>query len=497
MTTSSVVSITFSRQLPWFYLPLLAASTMVSLFVVLIDTVESLQVGVVIGVVVSGVLIARDALAIWRGEGVVGRVVLNFGVFYWFWMGAATQAFQSPPFPNPGPFYPYFFQTVPSAVVASGLLSVNLFALMAMLGWRYAPIPMRWVGRLADRKDPPGGALVDAVCAGLALLGWLPTAVAYNGNVAQAMADMMLMRANPEMGATQSVGVLQQAYLLGLFGGALSLARLVLRSEGVVWLRYFALALIFPLAFLAQGSRFNLGFLLLPAAIVLLARPSTDQLSWKKKRRTAIALIVVIIAAIGYQGAVRNFGVGGGRGLEGRLAAGAGSNPETTSDILAEGHVGNDHFGAMLMAIDLVNVNDGFFMEFSESFFVTHYIPRAIWPEKPYSQSWGFYNEMVTQGAALNVTPSIIGQYYLNWGYLGVIYIGVFMGWLARLCEAWLSRLDFGVQLMSATVAGLLLGFIFLSFRVLHPLYFAYPLFGYLTYRLMSRSPIANPRRRF
>jgi len=491
MNRTSVANASLSRQLPWFYMPLLAASTLVSLVVILIDTIGSLQVGVVIGAAVGGGLLARDAIAIWRGEGVVGRVVLNLGVCYWFWQGALDQAFQAPPFPNPGPFYIYFPQTVPTAVVASGLLCVNLFAWMAMVGWRYAPIPIRWLGRLADRRDPAGGALIDAMCAGLALLGWLPTAVAYSGDVAQAMADMMLMRANPEMGATQSVGVLQQVYLLGLFGGALALARVVLRSDGIVWLRYLALTLIFPLAFLSQGSRFNLGFLLLPAAIVLLGRPNFDQVSWKSKRRTAMILITVIIAVIGYQGAVRNFGVGSGRGLEARQAAGAYSDPETMADILEEGHVGHDHFGAMLMAIDLVNVNEGLFLEFSEPFFLTHYIPKAIWPDKPYSQSWSFYNEMVTQGASLNVTPSIIGQYYLNWGYFGVVYIGIFMGWLARFCEKWLSRLDFRLQLMSATVAGLLLGFLFLSFRFLHPLYFAFPLFGYLAYRLMSRPATA------
>ena len=57
---------------------------------------------------------------------------------------------------------------------------------------------------------------------------------------------------------------------------------------------------------------------------------------------------------------------------------------------------------------------------------------------------------------------------------------------LARFCEAWFSRLQIAQQLLSATVAGLLLAFVFFSFRIYHPMYFAYPLFGYLTYRLVT-----------
>jgi hypothetical protein len=154
---------------------------------------------------------------------------------------------------------------------------------------------------------------------------------------------------------------------------------------------------------------------------------------------------------------------------------------------LTSGWFGHDHFGAMLIAIDLVDASGGYFTEPVAPFFVTHFVPRQIWRDKPYPVSWKKYNEAVTRGHNFNVTPSITGQYFMNWGYVGVAYIGLLIGWLARCCETWFAGLEIRNQLMSATVAGLMLAFIFLSFRFFYPLYFAYPLFAFIAYIGLTR----------
>jgi hypothetical protein len=228
-----------------------------------------------------------------------------------------------------------------------------------------------------------------------------------------------------------------------------------------------------------------LAFLFLPSLLILVA-PARHFFRWQKRRRIALALTALTGALVLFQGAVRTTGLG------------QNSKRQSVSltKSLQSGWCGHDHFGAMLIAIDLVDSRGEFFMEPIAPFFVTHFIPRRFWRDKPYPESWLTYNAVVTRGYNFNVTPSITGQYYMNWSYLGVAWIGLFIGWLARCCETWFSQLELRRQLMSATVAGLLLAFIFLSFRFFYPLYFSYPLFGFIAYVVFTRKTnrvVASP----
>jgi hypothetical protein len=184
----------------------------------------------------------------------------------------------------------------------------------------------------------------------------------------------------------------------------------------------------------------------------------------------------MLLLLVVYQGAIRMSGFGGDS-----------VRPSSFAQILRDGVEGNDQFGPELIATNVVEEQGHFFMEAMTPFFFTQFIPRDFWPEKPYPVFWQIFNAEWTQGRNLNVTPSITGQYYMNWGYFGVAYIGLYMGWLARLCEEWFLRLQMGRQLLSATAAGLLMAFVFFSFRIYHPMYFAYPLFGYLVYHLVTK----------
>jgi oligosaccharide repeat unit polymerase len=332
------------------------------------------------------------------------------------------------------------------------------------------------IGHLADRLDIQPAYWLDWIALGLVSLPWVSLLLAYQGNLAAALNDLLLIRAAGKVGASVEVGFLHHLHLLGVFGGALALVRIVLKSPGIRLLRYLALVLMLPLLFFGDGSRFNFGYLLLPSILILMA-PARHRLKWNMRRTRLIVIAAVGALLILYQGAIRTVGF--------EEARQTGINPAT-------GFFGHDHFGAMMVAVNFAE-ETGFYMELIEPFFIFHFIPRQIWPEKPYSQSWKDFNFAWTQGGGFNVTPSITGQYYLNWGYAGVIYIGLIIGWLARLCEAWFARIDVQRQLMSATVAGLLLGFVFLSFRIFYPLYFGYPLFGFLAYQFLSR-PMSRKR---
>jgi hypothetical protein len=126
-------------------------------------------------------------------------------------------------------------------------------------------------------------------------------------------------------------------------------------------------------------------------------------------------------------------------------------------------------------------------MEPAEPYFLIHWIPRQVWPDKPIMESWTFYNESYVQGAAYNVTPSVIGQFHLNWGLPGVIFIGGWLGFLTCLADRVLLRLDSDRQRAMFVVVGMFYAFIISSFRFYSPIYFSYFLFGVLAMLLLTR----------
>src|SRR5205814_10697283 len=133
---------------------------------------------------------------------------------------------------------------------------------------------------------------------------------------------------------------------------------------------------------------------------------------------------------------------------------------------------------ALLFAEYLVPKEHPYFKEMTEPFFVIHWIPRQIWPEKPIMESWAYYNDSYTQGAAFNVTPSVIGQFHLNWGWPGVIFIGAWLGFLTLVVDSMLVMFDSDRQRAMFVVVGMFYAFIISSFRIYSLLYFSIFLFG-------------------
>jgi hypothetical protein len=102
-------------------------------------------------------------------------------------------------------------------------------------------------------------------------------------------------------------------------------------------------------------------------------------------------------------------------------------------------------------------------------------LPRALWPGKPKMESafvfsqylWGY--DVSEMGA--NTIPSIVGQYYLNWGWLGVFEIGLVLGVVFRLLDSASARTPLGSSTRFACMA--VATYVFVSFRMLSFSFFA------------------------
>lgn len=71
-------------------------------------------------------------------------------------------------------------------------------------------------------------------------------------------------------------------------------------------------------------------------------------------------------------------------------------------------------------------------------------IPRAVWPDKPRGMavvefSWWIWGVDIDKDGG-NTLPSIIGQYYLSWGWLGVVEVAIALGALLAAIDKTMHR---------------------------------------------------------
>ena len=111
--------------------------------------------------------------------------------------------------------------------------------------------------------------------------------------------------------------------------------------------------------------------------------------------------------------------------------------------------------------------------------FLTDFVPRFIWADKPNHLYWETYNNVLApllpgSIAGANVTPSIIGQYYLNWWWLGGFFSGFIMGSWAGIATNYFRAFNRSKTFTKLLVGSYILTFVFLSFRVFSANYVTY-----------------------
>jgi len=430
---------------------------------------------------ISVLCVVVASIKLWKGKVGLSPPLLSVGVAYWFWVEAIQLALQEPRFTrNDINLYPFLPYTLPDDIVLLGVICVNMFSLFMFLGL-YLPIPTRAITKYGLRHDKWRGVYLDNIAVLLALLGWLPPLVELM-SFSDTIDALLKMRGEGGIeGVLNEAGLLRHFSTIGILGGALALTRLVIGGrDGSRGMQILAIVISLPPVFLGLGSRFNLAYLLLPALIVLLSQLRHTNAKATYRAR-ALLLAGLVIVGVLLQGSLRT------RGLSANEISQVAS--EETS-LLAEGFVGHEHFTALLYAVDLVERRGSVFMEPQLPFFLIHFIPRQIWPGKPIIASWEIYNAAVSQSFHLNVTPSVIGQYYMNWWFFGVAFVGLLFGWIGSTIDYWLNSLSIRENFLASVVAALFLAFLFLSFRMLHPLYFVYPAIAFCCYYLMSTPPL-------
>ena len=117
--------------------------------------------------------------------------------------------------------------------------------------------------------------------------------------------------------------------------------------------------------------------------------------------------------------------------------------------------ISTDVYDNFLGLMEFVPERIGYFYGLFYARVPLNFIPRSIWPEKPVSTSGGVFRRIAFPEESGGLPPGAMGEYYLNFGLLGIPLMGAFYGVLLYL--TWrLIKVD-DISVISLTIFTLLL----------------------------------------
>lgn len=405
--------------------------------------------------------------------GCIGKVAFILPTVVFFWADAVVLANQDSPFaPNSldvagGQFSP--------STVAQALMLVALFEMTLLLGYSRRPTAQR-VSRWCANRHDLRGRRVHWLLYVLAAVGILPALIADGFNVIKAFEHLVASRSySSQVEGDGTASLVALATRLSMFASAALFVRAILWSKGRFLVAVVAGAASAPL--LLTGARHLILFVAIPALAVALARSASNE---RSVRAAKLGLMAIGVFAV----------------LQAQLIlrpVGFDKFDSVAPSRLLEADV-SQQFSALLFATTLVPEEHGYFYEPVEPFFVAHFIPRAAWRGKPEMRTQRYFNDSYSQGKrGSTYTPTIIGQFHMNWGFVGVLIAGAWIGWLAAFADRVFLSLRFERQWAITAAVGMFYAFIVTAFRFYAPFYFAYFAVGLAAAVLLTRRKQTTP----
>jgi hypothetical protein len=411
---------------------------------------------------ISLVIVTREVFK----YGSVGKFCLVAGVFVFYWIDALQLSTQRLPFAIPENF-PYNATQFDQALLHQALFYVSIFQLLLLVGYSIRP-RFDWGFKFFSSRMDSLSIDRTLVAFLLIMCSFAPLLVYYDFDVEKIIVALLASRSGAEF-ESPDPGWVQHLALFGVYGASLGF---VYALKAATWRRlwWLVIAVIAALPFVLGGTRHIWLYISLPSVLIVL-RGFKGRLNSKRTvGLITIALVVLVVAQA--QFVYRSVGWKVGNDV----------STEELSQVNTNGQL-----TALLFAEYLVPAQHPYFEELAEPYFIIHWIPRQIWPDKPIMESWTYYNESYVQGATFNVTPSVIGQFHLNWGLPGVIFIGAWLGLLMFAADQLVLLLDAEQQRAMFVVVGMFYAFVISSFRFYSPVYFSYFFFGLIAMLLLTR----------
>lgn len=407
----------------------------------------------------------------------LGKLLIASGTLIFFWLEGLQVSITNPPFLIPEDLgYPtaqYSIDLVRTSLVYISGFQFALFAGYAMRP--RLPLLIVWISSRLDRTETKAKVMWYL----LASCAWVPIIATFGFGTTVILEKLVASRTDVGGTSVSEIGFLHYLTFFGMFGAGYLLSKGVLVSGKHRLLHLAAGAATATPLVMLSGTRHVWLFVALPVIVVGLSL-SRGRLSKLKLLRLTF-LVIASAFVMNLQVSLRAEGWDKIRDVDiTRLTQGS----------------SNGQYTALLHALYLVPRHHDYFLEPAEPYFLTHWIPRSLWGDKPVMRSWLYYNENYEKRGALNVTPSVIGQFHMNWGVLGVIGIGILLGFLAFVADCLILNVNVQTQLGVAVTIAALYSFIANSYRFYSPVYFTYFAFAACGMLLITKRWTAvNPPR--
>jgi hypothetical protein len=224
-------------------------------------------------------------------------------------------------------------------------------------------------------------------------------------------------------------------------------------QKRAIWAFIFLLSFI--ITYFDSGTR-SWTLLIIGPPVLLLLRNSLLKRKFNRWLIAGPLLVFCMLWLVSFQAKFR------GSGVNADVLASA-------SDVQLDD---NDFFSETAVAISLVPDRMDYLRESTLFLFLVNPIPRALWSGKPYPRVVEMYgigrtgiDEYLTRGNSR--MPSVVGQYYMNWGLWGIFVAAIFYGVVTAICDALLRRE--GPARLSHIWAATVVIWLFVSYRGLFP----------------------------
>jgi hypothetical protein len=431
---------------------------------------QSIESSVIVAIVTSVISLLLTGFATYNTlrSGLIGQAAMLGALWIMLFMEAVQSALGNLPFSAPEYFH---FGQFDIEVIHRALLHLCLFQLMLLVGF---VIPgdtwglSRWCARRIDIVR--GRLLLQVALAACIPLSFGSTYGWNWGQLSRSMLGSYSLRLGEDSALLVNRPWLTYLFPLGLYGASVLFVE-ALQTRG---LRRWVAGIVASIAILIvvmSGSRHTVLVILLPASAVIL-RLSYKRLCISKVLLWASA-ILLLFCMFQIQVVTRD--------------AGWDALETVAPNQLFKAEV-TGQFPALLLAESLVPTRHDFFLEPTPIYFITHWIPHRFWPGKPVDKVWEYFNDEVTGGDVVwNVSPSVIGQFYMNCGVLGVCAVGCFLGILSRITDNVFARLTLYDHRAAAVCVATLYVFVINSFRLVAPFYIVYSVMAFIGMIFLTR----------
>jgi oligosaccharide repeat unit polymerase len=420
-----------------------------SFFAVLIESYNYCRAIGIIGTIGLIYVIIYHVRQLIKHQRDLGITIFLIGILFWFFKEIFIMSTSNILFENIANYSPFFSKQIPINLLSISIFCIGIFNYFGYFFWDFFKKVKFSKKLFFIKRYPKNSTFVDIFLMLISFSGWIPFYKQF-GSIKQSIIQLLLFR---DVNIEIEPSLANYLPIVSIMAASFALIRIITNQGKFKSLNFLTFVAGAVIAILS-GTRFKVIFLLLPAILVIITIQS-KKFTLKKKVFFLSFMCVLLFGVSFYQIVNRNS-----------------SSSSFIENNISSSTNGGDHFTALTHAVAISEDLNSYFYQPMFILFASDFIPRMFWKNKPDSLFWEYYNNRLAESG--NITPSILGQYYLNWGILGIFITAFNFGLWCRITDYLLEYYKQNNSIFHLWLSVVIITFIFLSFRVYSLNYFFY-----------------------